>query len=111
MMRESRERRGSRRAPAHVRKPVGVLLSLEAEILYLSVSGMTVRLPYAPEMHSRHGFTLLIDSREMDLQGVVRNTAPEDDECGGYHVGIEFVDLSRADEAHLERYVERKLKP
>jgi hypothetical protein len=102
------ERRGSRRVRA--KRPVSAHLALEAEILFLSASGMMVRLPFAPEVGSHHGFSLTVNGAALDLEGVVRNAAPQDDECGAYHVGIEFIELTASEEQALEQFVARKLK-
>jgi hypothetical protein len=103
------ERRGSSRVAT-----TGVLrahLSLEAEILYLSARGMLVRLPFSPEIGSRHGFTLVIRGEVIDLTGEVRNVAvqPADGNVA-YHVGVEFVSLAAREQAILESFVAQKLQ-
>jgi hypothetical protein len=101
------ERRGSRRRTA---KPLRAQLALEAQILCLSSRGMMVRLPFAPELRSHHEFSLRVSGRSLDLEGVVRNVTPKDDETDAFDVGIEFVRLAAAQEHLLEQFVAKKLK-
>jgi hypothetical protein len=102
------ERRGSERIPT-----TGTLrahLSLEAEILYLSTRGMMIRLPFSPEVGSRHGFTLVVGGETVDLTGEVRNVqAQAADGSVVCHVGVEFVGLGARDQGILEHYVAEKL--
>jgi hypothetical protein len=102
------ERRGSRRVRSA--RPLRAHLALEADILHLSACGMAVRLPFAPDLGSRQGFSLLVNGRSLDVTGIVRNVAPKDDEGDAYDVGIEFEDLTRAQEDLLDQFVTQKLK-
>ena len=103
------ERRGSNRVAT-----TGALrahLSLEAEILYLSARGMLIRLPFSPEIGSRHGFTLVIRGEVVDLIGEVRNVAAQGSAGAVSHdVGVEFVSLATREQALLERFVAQKLQ-
>jgi hypothetical protein len=102
------ERRGSRRQ--RTKGKLQAHLALEARILQLSSQGMLVRLPFCPEMKSRHAFTLDVGNVTVEVQGIVRNSAPQDEDGELFHVGIEFVDVPRAIEAVLARYVANKLQ-
>jgi len=108
MTRASRERRGSARRGAQ--PTTRGQLALEAEILSLSSRGMLVGLPFAPAIGSRHLFSLNVNNRPLDVEGVVRNVSLKDEEGGEYHVGIEFTDLPRATEASLAQFVAKKLR-
>jgi hypothetical protein len=103
------ERRGSRRVRSA--RPLRAHLAVEAEVLMLSARGMLVRLPFPPVLESRQGFSLTVAGKPLEVSGVVRNVAPKDDECGAYDVGVEFDDLSRAQEELLDQFVAKKLKP
>jgi hypothetical protein len=102
------ERRASRRIRSA--RPVQAHLALDANILFISTSGMSVRLPFAPELGSRQGFSLMVGGRSFDITGIVRNVAPKDDECDVFDVGIEFEGLTPAQEQMLEQFVAEKLK-
>lgn len=102
------ERRGARRV--RVARPLSAHLALETHILHLSACGMAVRLPFPPPLGSRQGFSLLVGGQSLEIAGIVRNVAPTDDEGDAFDVGIEFQDLSRAQEDLLEQFVAQKLK-
>lgn len=103
------DRRGSPRVPT-----AGSLqahLSLEAKVLYLSSSGMMIRLPFAPEIGSRHALTLALGPEAIEATGSVRNSeALPAEEGGGYRVGVEFEELGRREREILERFIAEKLK-
>jgi calcineurin-like phosphoesterase family protein len=71
---------------------------------------MSVRLPFAPSLGSRQGFSLMVAGRAFDITGVVRNVAPKDDEGEVFDVGIEFEGLTPAQEEMIEQFVAEKLK-
>ncbi len=84
-------------------------LSMETEVVTLSSHGMMVRLPFSPEVGSRHSFTLAVGEDTIAVLGVIRNSeASSVDGRPLYHVGIEFEGLDRRDEIVLERFVFRK---
>lgn len=86
-------------------------LSMEAEVFYLSARGMMIRLAFAPDLGSRHGFTLVIGQDSLNLAGIVRNSEVHvEDKKAVHYVGIEFVDLTKDQEEILEHFVARKLK-
>jgi hypothetical protein len=103
------ERRRSRRSQTV--RTLQAHLSLEADIVSLSSSGMMVRLPFPPDLGSRHGFSLSVDGEPFDVLGIVRNVAPQDDAGEVFHVGVEFTELTSAQQKALQRYVAKKLKP
>ena len=81
-------------------------LSMEAEVLTLSPSGMGIRLAFAPDIGSRHSFTLAIGSEVLTLLGIVRNSeARPDDGTPSYVVGVEFHGLSAREEGLIEGFV------
>jgi c-di-GMP-binding flagellar brake protein YcgR len=102
------ERRGSPRV--RTARSLRARLSLEAEVLFLSARGMMVRLPFAPTFGARQGFGLVIEGDAVDVEGIVRNIALENEEDGTYHVGVEFVDMPPELETRLERFVARRLR-
>jgi hypothetical protein len=102
------ERRSSRRK--RTKGKVQAHLALEARVLSLSSLGMLVRLPFCPDLKSRHEFTLDVGGTSVEVQGVVCNATPQDEQGDLYHVGIEFVELPRATEAVLARFVSKKLE-
>ena len=101
-----------RRAAPRIRAPrsLRVRLSVEAEVIYLSSRGMMLRLPFAPEHGTRHGFGLVVEGDSVELEGIVRNVSLENDEDGTYHVGVEFVDVPAGLEAQLDRFVSQRLR-
>jgi PilZ domain len=102
------ERRSSPRV--RVARPLRAHLALEADVLHLSTCGMAVRLPFAPALGSHQGFSLVVGGRSLDVGGLVRNVAPRDEEGDTFEVGIEFEDLTHAQEEMLEQFVAEKLK-
>jgi hypothetical protein len=107
-MSTGRERRRASRREA--KRPLQAHLALEAEVLTLSPRGMMVGLPFAPELGSRHFFSLRVNNRPLDVLGIVRNVAPRDEEASVYHVGVEFTDLAAPAAALLAQFVAKKLK-
>jgi PilZ domain len=101
-----------RRASPRIRsaRPVEAHLALDANVLFISTSGMAVRLPFAPSLGSRQGFSLMVGGRAFDITGVVRNVAPKDDEGDAFDVGVEFEGLTPAQEQMIEQFVAEKLK-
>jgi hypothetical protein len=85
-------------------------LFLEADVLALSSRGMMIRLAFAPELGSRHGFTLTFGGNVLSLLGTVRNSEPyTESDRSGYRVGVQFEGIERHEEEILERFVESKL--
>ena len=81
----------------------------ESEVLYLSTGGMMVRLEFQPEVGSFHRFTLGFPDRTLDLAGVVRNVEHLPGSAGEFRVGIEFQDVTPAENAFLEGFVAERL--
>ena len=85
-------------------------LSMEADVLSLSSRGMMVQLGFAPEIGSRHSFTLTFEGQVLSLLGTVRNSEPfAEDGHTSYHVGIEFEGIESREEGILESFVTTKL--
>jgi hypothetical protein len=84
-------------------------LHLESRVLMLSAGGMTVRMPFRPEIGSTVACTLDIDGVPSQLRGVVRDTHQDGTEIdhSDFVVGVEFIDLSDKARASIEAYVAR----
>jgi hypothetical protein len=107
-MTDSQERRNSNRIQTG--GSLRAQLSMETEVVTLSSRGMQVRLPFSPEIGSRHSFTLDVSGQAMALLGVIRNSEASSE--GGriaYHVGVEFEGMDKRDEELLEGFVARKI--
>ena len=104
--------RGERRAASRKIPPeivrAHVVLELDSSVLTLSAKGMGVGLGFAPPAGSVHAFVLNFGGRVVNLQGAVRNVAPDPD-LPGYVVGIEFVTMEPADAEFIEDFVTRRL--
>jgi hypothetical protein len=85
-----------------------IALDLHADVLALASGGAAVCLQFAPELGSRHLFTLEIGAPPIDVYGVVRNCRVLPDR--GYEVGVEFDGLNPADVLRLEEFVRKKLE-
>ena len=84
-------------------------LHLESRVLMLSPGGMTVRMPFRPQLDSTVTCTLDIDGVPSLLRGIVRDThqdVTENDQLD-FVVGVEFIDLSDEARASIEAYVPR----
>jgi hypothetical protein len=84
-------------------------LHLESRVLMLSPGGMTVRMPFRPEVDSTVTCTLDIDGVPAQLRGIVRDTQKElaGDDHSDFVVGVEFIDVSDEARAAIEAYVGR----
>jgi hypothetical protein len=86
-------------------------LSMEAEVLALSSRGMMIRLAFAPELGSRHSFTLSFGGTVLSVLGTIRNSETyAEDGRTAYRVGIEFEGIEKHDEETLELFVLSKLR-
>jgi c-di-GMP-binding flagellar brake protein YcgR len=94
------ERRRAVRARIH---ELEASLEEPSEVLVLSTGGMAVRLPHAPEIGSRHEFTVELEGHTLEVVGVVRNVRLETD--GFHEVGVEFMDMSAEQARRLEEFV------
>src|SRR5258706_2003331 len=103
------ERRDSLRVD--LARPVAseVGLHLESRVLMLSPGGMTVRMPFRPEIGSTVTCTLAIAGVPSLLRGVVRDTHQDvtENDQSDFVVGVEFLDLSDEARASIEAYVAR----
>jgi hypothetical protein len=84
-------------------------LHLESRVLMLSPGGMTVRMPFRPQIGSTVTCTLDIDGVPSLLRGIVRDTHQDVTETdqSDFVVGVEFIDLSDEARASIEAYVAR----
>lgn len=106
-------RRPERRAALRV--PAGQLqaeleVPRSSDVLYLSTSGMMVRLEFLPAMGSEHKFTLRFPERNMEVHAVVRNGEHLEGSAGEFRVGVEFVNVSAEDRAFIEAFVAERLE-
>ena len=81
-------------------------LEIGSDVLLLSTGGMMMRLDVAPELGSRHGFTVDIGDRSLEVDGIIRNITPDGP---AFKVGVEFQDMNAADQRFLEEFVASKL--
>jgi hypothetical protein len=105
----STERRDSLRVDLARTVASEVGLHLESRVLMLSPGGMTVRMPFRPQIDSTVTCTLDIDGVPSLLRGIVRDTHQDAtaSEQSDFVVGVEFVDLSDEARASIEAYVAR----
>jgi len=80
-----------------------------SDVLYLSTSGMMVRLEFLPVIGSEHKFTLRFPDRNMEIWAIVRNGEHLEGSAGEFRVGVEFVDVSPENHAFLEAFVAERL--
>ncbi|HUG53260.1 MAG TPA: PilZ domain-containing protein [Vicinamibacteria bacterium] len=104
------ERRDSLRVDLAQAVAGEVGLHLESRVLMLSPGGMTVRMPFRPEIGSAVTCMLDILGVRAPLRGIVRDVHQEADEDDGsdFLVGMEFTDLSDETRASIAAYL-RKL--
>lgn len=85
-------------------------LHLESRVLILSPGGMTVRMPFSPELGSIVTCTLDVDGVPTQVRGIVRDAhqeAPES-ERKDFVVSLAFIDVSDETRILIEAYLERK---
>lgn len=85
-------------------------LHLESRVLMLSPGGMTVRMPFSPELGSIVTCTLDVDGVPALVRGIVRDThqeAPESERLD-FIVGLEFIDVQEEARMLIEAYLDRK---
>lgn len=105
---DRRERRTAMRVPAgELQAQLEVPRS--SDVLYLSTSGMMVRLDFLPTIGSEFKFTLRFPDRNMEVHAVVRNGEHLEGSAGEFRVGCEFVAISEPDRAFLEDFVTERL--
>ena len=81
-----------------------------SDVLYLSTSGMMVRLDFLPTIGSEFKFTLRFPDRNMEVHAVVRNGEHLEGSAGEFRVGCEFLAVSAVDRAFLESFVAERLE-
>jgi hypothetical protein len=106
------ERRDSERVHVHGRIEGEVGLRLDSHVLMLSLGGMTVRMPFAPQLGSVVSCALEIDGEPLRVQAVVRDSHAQDSDAeqARHVVGLEFVGLSGPARSRIEGYVARSLQ-
>ena len=103
------ERRAALRVPAG-QLQAQLEVPRSSDVLYLSTSGMMVRLEFLPSLGSEHKFTLRFPDRNMEVHAVIRNGEHLEGSAGEFRVGVEFLDVSEADHAFLEAFVAERLE-
>jgi hypothetical protein len=106
-------RRPERRAAMRV--PAGQLqaeleVPRSSDVLYLSTSGMMVRLEFLPAIGAEHKFTLRFPERNMEVHAVVRNGEHLEGSAGEFRVGVEFVNLPEESRAFVQAFVAERLE-
>jgi hypothetical protein len=106
------ERRDSERLHVDGRLEGEVGLRLESHVLMLSLGGMTVRMPFAPQLGSVVSCALEIDGAPVRVQAIVRDAYEQgaDGDSPRHIVGLEFLGLSGPARAQIEGHVARRLK-
>ena len=102
------ERRSALRVPAG-QLQAELEVPRSSDVLFLSTSGMMVRLEFLPAMGSEHKFTLRFPDRNMELHAVIRNGEHLEGSAGEFRVGVEFVNVSEADLLFLQEFVAERL--
>jgi hypothetical protein len=85
-------------------------LHLESRVLMLSPGGMTVRMPFCPELGSIVTCALEGVGVPAQVRGIVRDThqaAPESERLD-FIVGLEFIDVQEEARMLIEAYLDRK---
>jgi len=103
------ERRAALRVPAG-QLQAQLEVPRSSDVLYLSTSGMMVRLEFLPSIGSEHKFTLRFPDRNMEVHAVIRNGEHLEGSAGEFRVGVEFLDVSEADLAFLQAFVAERLE-
>ena len=102
------ERRTALRVPAG-QLQAELEVPRSSDVLYLSTSGMMVRLEFLPAMGSEHKFTLRFPDRNMEVHAVIRNGEHLEGSAGEFRVGVEFLNISEQDRAFLQAFVSERL--
>ena len=102
------ERRAALRVPAG-QLQAELEVPRSSDVLYLSTSGMMVRLEFLPAIGSEHKFTLRFPDRNMEIHAIVRNGEHLEGSAGEFRVGVEFINVSEADHAFLQEFVAERL--
>jgi len=104
-----RERRAALRVPV-TQLQAQLEVPRSSDVLYLSTSGMMVRLEFLPSIGSEHKFTLRFPDRNMEVHAVVRNGEHLEGSAGEFRVGVEFIDVSEENRAFLQEFVAERLE-
>jgi hypothetical protein len=102
------ERRAALRVPAG-QLQAELEVPRSSDVLYLSTSGMMVRLEFLPAIGSEHKFTLRFPDRNMELRAIIRNGEHLEGSAGEFRVGVEFLNVSEEEHAFLEAFVAERL--
>lgn len=85
-------------------------LNLESRVLMLSPGGMTIRMPFSPELGSIMTCTLDVDGVPAQVRGIVRDThheAPASERLD-FIVGLEFIEIQEEARMLIVAYLDRK---
>jgi hypothetical protein len=87
-------------------------LRLDSTVLMLSLGGMMVRMPFAPQLGSMVSCSLDVDGRPVRVEAIVRDASREsaEPERSSHVVGLEFLGLSAPARTQIEGYIARRLK-
>lgn len=106
------DRRDSQRLNLDGKVEGEVGLRLESSVLMLSLGGMMVRMPFAPQIGSVVSCSLEIDGQPVRVEAIVRDANRETGavESSRHVVGLEFLGLSGPARSRIESYIARRLK-
>jgi hypothetical protein len=104
------ERRDSMRVDLERAVAGEVGLTLESRVLMLSPGGMTIRMPFRPELGSEMTCALDVGGVTAQIRGVVRDAfeAPPEKERLDFIVGLEFIDVRSETRVLIEAYLAKK---
>lgn len=85
-------------------------LHFESRVLMLSPGGMSVRMPFSPEIDSILTSTIDVDGVPTQVRGIVSDARQEepDSERLDFVVGLKFIELADETRLRIEAYLERK---
>jgi len=104
-----RERRAAMRVPAG-QLQAQLEVPRPSDVMYLSTSGMMVRLDFLPAIGAEHKFTLRFPDRNMEVHAIVRNGEHLEGSAGEFRVGVEFLELTPEDRLFLQSFVAERLE-
>lgn len=104
---ETVERREAARVELEGALAGQVGLHLASRVLSLSPGGMTVRMPFSPQLGSVMTCTLDVGGVPVQVRGIVRDTSEEAaaTDSADFIVGLEFIDVPDETRALIEAYI------
>ena len=101
------ERRDALRVALERKLSGEVGLHLPSRVLMLSPGGMTIRMPFRPEIGSTVGCALDLGGTRLELRGIVRDTQADTEPNADFVIGVEFIDLPEDGRKAISTYLEK----